>query len=144
MNLTENKRLVTRLYEEGWGKGDLTVIDQVFAPRHILHWNELSPTDQHRTTAEVKTIIRDYRAAFPDLTVTIDDLVAEGEKVVVQVTFVGTHTGTYEGFRPTNQKSRFTDMQILRFSEGKIVESSLGSGGLRYFYAILSGSIFQE
>jgi predicted ester cyclase len=51
--------------------------------------------------------------------------------VAVAVTFVGTHRGVYEGFKPTNKKSRFTDMQILRFENGRIVESFLGSGGLR-------------
>jgi len=68
-------------------------------------------------------------------------MVAEGDAVAVQVTFIGTHRKVYEGFAPTNRKSRFTDMQILRFSNGKIVESFLGSGGLRYFYAILDGTL---
>jgi predicted ester cyclase len=140
---TENKRLVARLYEQGWGCGDLAAIDEVFTPTHVLHWNEGAPSLQQRTTDEVKSIVRAYRDAFPDLIVSIDNMVAEGEMVAVQVTFVGTHQGTYEGFQPTHKKSRFTDMQILRFEKGKIVESFLGSGGLRYFYSILDGSIFK-
>jgi predicted ester cyclase len=139
----ENKALVTRLYEQAWGGGDITVVDEVFSPRHVLHWNEGAPTVQQRTAEDVKSIIRDYRAAFPDLAVTIDNIVADGDTVAVQVTFVGTHRNTYEGFAPTNKKSWFTDMQILRFADGKIVESFLGSGGLKYFYSILDGSIFR-
>ncbi len=138
------KSLLHRLYDDGWGKGDLTAIDEVFAPEHDLHWNELVPSVQHRTTAEVKQIVVAYRAAFPDLQVTLDEVVVDGDKAAVQVTFVGTHRGVYEGFVPTNRLSRFTDMQILRFAGGKIVASSLGSGGLRFFMALLQGSLFQE
>jgi predicted ester cyclase len=121
-----NRKLVAKLYERGWGCGDLAVIGEVFAPNHVLHWNENAPSLQQRTTDEVKSIVRAYRDAFPDLEVTIDNMVAEGDYLAVQVTFVGTHMGVYEGFRPTNKKSRFTDMQILRFENGKIAESFLG------------------
>lgn len=64
--------------------------------------------------------------------------------VAVQVTFVGTHKGVYEGFQLTNRKSRFTDMQLLRFEKGRIKESFLGSGGLKYFFSILDGSAFES
>jgi steroid delta-isomerase-like uncharacterized protein len=140
----ENKRLVAELYEKAWGRGDLAVIDEVFAPTHVLHWNDLLPSAQERTSAEVKAIVKAYREAFPDLVVRVEAMVAEGDRVVVQVSFVGTHEKAYEGYPPTNKKSSFTDIQILRFAEGKIVESSLGSGGLRYFFSILDGSIFLE
>jgi predicted ester cyclase len=144
MSDSHNKRLVRRLYEDGWGKGNLSVIDEVFAAQHVLHWNELVPSQQHRSTDEVKAIVAEYRAAFPDLMVTVDDIVEEGDKVVVQVTFAGTHLGNYQGFGPTKKHSRFTDMQILRIVDGRITESSLGSGGLRFFLSILDGSIFKE
>jgi len=143
MSISAIRHTITRLYQEGWGKGNLDVVDEVFASEHILHWNELSPTDQHRTTEEVKQIISNYRTAFPDLIVVVDDIVVEAERAAVQVTFIGTHTGVYEGFAPTNKKSRFTDMQILRIHNGKITESSLGSGGLPYFFSILDGSAFR-
>jgi len=141
---TDNKWLVTKLYEQAWGRGAISVVDEVFSPRHVLHWNEGAASLQPRTTDEVKSIIRSYREAFPDLHVTIDNMVAEGDKVAVQVTFVGTHAGVYEGFQPTHKKSRFTDMQILRFEGGKIVESFLGSGGLKYFFSILDGTAFTD
>ncbi len=140
----ELKRKIRRLYEEGWGQGDLAAIDEVFAPQHILHWHDQPPSDQVRTADEVKRIVQDYRAAFPDLRVTLDYLLVEGERAAVQVTFAGTHMGEYEGFAPTRQFGRFTDMQILRFEGGKLVESSLPSGGLRHFFAILDGSLYRE
>jgi len=137
-----NKAVIRRLYEAGWGQGDLSAIEAAFAPEHVLHWHELTPSDQRRTVEEVKRIVVEYRAAFPDLQVTVDNLVAEGNRVAAMVTFAGTHTGTYEGFAPTRRYSRFTDMQIMRLAEGRIVESSLGSGGLRYFFALLDGALF--
>jgi predicted ester cyclase len=138
------REIIRRLYEDGWGKGDLTVIDDVFAPEHVLHWNDLKPTDQHRTVEEVKRIVQEYRAAIPDLQVIIDNMVVEDDKAAVQVTFIGTHQGVYEGYLPTHKRGRFTDIQILRFEKGKIVESSLASGGLRYFFAMLDGTLFEE
>lgn len=137
-----NKEIVKRLYEEGWGKGNIDLVDEAFAEKHVLHWNDLQPADQVRTPLEVKQIIVDYRKAFPDLKVEINNLVAEGDFVVVEVTFTGTHQQAYEGFQPTNKLSQFTDMQILKMKDGKIVESNLPSGGLDYFYRIINGSIF--
>ncbi len=138
-----NKAVVRRLYEAGWAQGDLAAIEAAFAPVHVLHWNELAPTDQRRTVEDVKQIVMAYRAAVPDLQVTLDHLVAEGDQVAVQVTFAGTHTGPYEGYAPTGKRGRFTDMQILRLAGGQIVESSLGSGGLRYFFDMLTGALFE-
>jgi len=138
----DNKKLVAKLYEQGWGRGDLDVIDEAFAPEHILHWNEWPPTDQRRTTDEVKAIIHAYRNAFPDLRVEINELVAEGDKVALQVSFIGTHEKPYESFQPTHRLSRFTDMQILKISNGRIVESTLSTGGLDYFYKVLAGQVF--
>ncbi len=135
----DNKRLVAKLYEQGWARGDLDVIDEVYAPEHVLHWNEWPPTDQRRTTDEVKVIIQAYRNAFPDLRVEVNNLIAEGDRVALQVAFIGTHENPYEGFQPTHRLSRFTDMQILKISGGKIVESNLSAGGLDYFYRILAG-----
>jgi len=76
--------------------------------------------------------------------VRINEILAERDKVAVQVTFEGTHQGVYEGFQPTNKRSRFTDMQILTFAHGKIAETTLGSGGLKYFFGILDGSVLNE
>lgn len=144
MKLDENKAIIRRLYEDGWGKGDLAAIDEVFAPEHVLHWHDLTPSDQHRASAEVKRIVKEFRAAFPDLQVILDDVVAEDDKVAVQVTFIGTHQGEYEGYAPTHKPGRFTDMQMMRIADGKVIESSLASGGLRYFFAMLNGTLFEE
>ena len=140
----DNNEVVRRMYDDGWGKGCMEAFDKAWAPTHVLHWNELAETQQPRTLAELKSMVASYRAAFLDLQVHVTELVAEGNKVAVQVTFEGTHRGVYEGFQPTNRKSRFTDMQIFTLIDGRIAETTLGSGGLSCFFQILNGSIFKD
>jgi len=144
MSARENKEVVARLYEEGWGRGDLQAFDQAWAAHHVLVWNEQTQTRQARTVEELKRIVRSYRSAFPDLTVRIDEMIAEGDKVAVQVTFRGTHEGVYEGFPPTHKTSSFTDMQIMTLEDGRITRTTLGSGGLKYFFGVLDGSALAE
>jgi predicted ester cyclase len=143
MSAEENKVLVRRVYEEGWGRGRLEVFAQAFAARHVVHWHDLPPSDQVRTVEELQRIVADYRAAFPDLRVSVDHLVAEGEDVAVQVTFVGTHTGEYEGLAPTGKESSFTDMQVIHLAGGRIVATDVPSGGLQYFFRILDGTALE-
>jgi len=64
VSTAENKGVVSRMYEEGWGQGRLEVLDQAWAPTHVLHWNEQAKTDQSRTVAELKSIVSSYRAAY--------------------------------------------------------------------------------
>lgn len=142
MSTDDNKQIIRRLYDEGWGQGNLDVIGGIFAEQHTLHWNDLHPSDQQRSAEEVKRIVRAYRQAFPDLRVVVNHLVAEGDMVAVLVTFTGTHDAEYEGFPPTHKVSSFTDMQLIRLEGGKIVETNLASGGLSYFFSILNGSVF--
>ncbi len=135
-----NKDLVRRVYEDGWGRGRLDVFAEAFAPTHVLHWHDVPAGDQARTVEELQAIVRAYRDAFPDLRVTVDHIVGEGDLVAAQVTFAGTHTGEYEGFAPTGKKSSFTDLQMIRLRDGRIVETDVPSGGLAHFFRILDGS----
>ena len=63
-----------------------------------------------------------YRSAFPDLRLTIDDLIAEGDKVVARWTAQGTNTGELMDMPPTGKESKVTGISILRISRGKVVE----------------------
>jgi steroid delta-isomerase-like uncharacterized protein len=62
------------------------------------------------------------RTSFPDLTITIEDLIAEGDKVVTRLTARGTHQGTFRGIAPTGRVVSWTGIRIFRIAEGKIVE----------------------
>jgi predicted ester cyclase len=114
-----NKALMSRFIEEVWNKGDLNVSDEIFHPRAT------SPSaPQLPLGAEgVRTVVSLFRSAFPDFHMTIEDLIAEGDKVVGRFTENGTHQGEFMGIAPTGRRAQFTEIGILRIGDGKVVES---------------------
>lgn len=126
-NREEIEEFVRRWNVDGWGKGDLDAIDEVFAPEHILHFNELEPVDVKRTTEQLKQGIVEFRSYFADFRGTVDLLVVEGDHVAFQVTWEGVHTKQYGDIPPSNKLWRWTDMLIARIENGKVVEVSFGS-----------------
>ena len=90
MSTEENKAIVRRAIEEGWNQGHVAVFDELNARNFIYH--DPGAPDV-RTTEDYKRFAIESRNAFPDLHFTIEDLIAEGEQVVMRWTFRGTHTG---------------------------------------------------
>jgi steroid delta-isomerase-like uncharacterized protein len=121
MSEEENKALFRRYVEEGWAKGNVEAADEVFADRYVAHQPDGS--EQERGREDVKQFLRQYREAFPDLQITIEDQIAEGEKVVTRWSSRGTHQGEFRGIGPTGNEVRLTGIGIFRFSDGKVVES---------------------
>ena len=110
MSAKENKELVHRLFEE-FNKGKaaaMAAIDQSIDMRGDLKY--------------FKQMESEAFEAFPDMYVTIDDMVAEGDKVAGRVTMTGTHKGEFMGIPPTNKKVTISLIFIDRFAGGKIVE----------------------
>ena len=93
----ENKALVRRLYDEVLKKGDLGVIDELCSPNLVDH---SAPPGVLPGIEGAKQMIGMYRAAFPDLVVSVEDLIAEGDKVVFRLTMRGTHKGELMGIAP--------------------------------------------
>src|SRR5207253_250665 len=89
MAAEENKALVRRYFEEAWNKGDLAVVDEVYAPTYTVH---PTPPDRKPGRDGEKEFIRQARAEWPDVRFTIEEQVAEGDKVVTRWTVRGTHT----------------------------------------------------
>ena len=120
MTPQQNKALIRRFYEEVWGRGNLDVVYEVFAADYTRHdlrpGNPLPGPDGQKKTAA------DFRAAFPDLQVTVDLLIAEDDMVVVRVTNEGTNTGPWGGTPPTGKHARFSGVNIFRLENGKVVE----------------------
>ena len=121
MSAEESKALFRRYVEEGWGKGNVEVADEVFANRYVSH--QPDGTEEQRGPEDVKRFLRQYREAFPDLQISIEDQIAEGDKVVTRWSSRGTHRGEFRGIAPTANEVRLTGIGIFRFSEGKVVES---------------------
>jgi steroid delta-isomerase-like uncharacterized protein len=120
VGVEENKALVMRFYEEVWNRGHLAVTSLVFADDYIRH--DLRPTQALPGPAGQAKIAGDFRAAFPDLTMQVDLLLAEGDLVAARWTTEGTNTGPWGGRTPTGQRAHFSGVNIFRFEDGKVVE----------------------
>jgi predicted ester cyclase len=113
-----NKALMRRLFEEGFHSGKLAVVDEIFHPNFV----DRSTPEQLPGTEGVKDYISMVRTGFPDISITIEDLVAEEEKVVVRSTWRGTHLGEYEGIAPTSKQVTRSMIQIFHVKDGKLLE----------------------
>jgi steroid delta-isomerase-like uncharacterized protein len=109
-----------RIFEEAWSNGDLDVIDELVHPDSVDH----DPMGD-RDVDGVKEAIQGYRAAFPDLTITIDDIFAVDDKVVIRWTADGTFEREFMGQQPTGEKGQPVEgIAIDRYNEdGQLVES---------------------
>ena len=114
------KALVRRELEEVYGAGDLDLVDEIVAAAFVGHDPALP--EPIRGPAGVKDAVTLYRTAFPDLRLTIEMQVGEGELVVTQWTARGTHQGELFGIAPTGKQATVTGISIDRISDGKIAE----------------------
>lgn len=120
MSTEENKALVRRQFEAIWDGGNLAVIDELYAPNYVNH--DPANPEQAGGPGGFKQRVSLYRTAFPDLHLTIEDQVAEGDKVVTRWTASGTHKGDLMGTPPTGKSASVTGMLISRIEGGKFVE----------------------
>src|ERR687898_1012079 len=117
----ENKATFRRYIEEVWNKTNLELADEIF-DRYLSH----QPDGQilERGPEDVKRFVGEFRAAFPDFHISINDQIAEGDKVVVHATIRGTHEREFRGMAPTGKHIQERGFSVFRFSsEGKVVES---------------------
>lgn len=115
----DNKALVRRFAEDVFNKRNLAAIDDIVAPDQIDH---TLPPNMPATTVGTKQAIDMYLKAFPDLHITIDDMIAEGDKVAVRFTSRGIQRGTFAGLPPTGRRMTVSSFLIARIADGKIVE----------------------
>jgi predicted ester cyclase len=115
----QNKTIVNRLVEEGINKGNLSLFDELFTPDAVDH---LLPPGMPSGAAGNKLFFSMFRAAFPDLRFTIEDVIAEGDYVVQRVTGHGTMKGEFMGMPPTGKHATWSEIDIVRMKNGKIAE----------------------
>lgn len=119
MSVVENKAIARRFLEEVINKGNQAVADELVASNFVDH----NPLPGHAPTREgFKQSFVIFRAAFPDLKYTIEDMIAEGDKLVIRWKATGTHKGGLFGIPPTGKKITVTGMDIFRITGGKLVE----------------------
>jgi steroid delta-isomerase-like uncharacterized protein len=121
MSVTANKAIVRRWSEELWSEGNLAVADEIVAPDYVRH----DPGDPFpaRGPEDVKRLVSMLRAMLPDLRIEVEDVIAEGDRVVSRYTGVAADTEGFMGRPPTGKTIRTAAIQIFRLADGKIVES---------------------
>jgi predicted ester cyclase len=118
MSIEANKALIRRIYELSTQK-DVAKLFELYDPGYIEH---LRNGDQ--SLEQMKPGIAVIFAAFPDLKFTVEDMVAEGDKVAYRVTIAGTHTGgPYMGVAPSGKKIEMRNTSIKRIANGRLAES---------------------
>lgn len=117
----ENKAVFRRFYEDVWNEGDLAVVDELLAADFVNHAVGDAPAP-HREL--YKRGVVETRIAYPDWTLVIEDLVAEGDRVTARWRAHGTHTGELEGVTPTGKRDEFVGTTVVRVEDGTIVELS--------------------
>ena len=120
MSTEANKAIVVQLYDEVFNKGNLQLADQLVADDAVEH----DPNGLPAPTGPsgLKAVVTMLRAGFPDCRQTIEDLVAEGDRVAARLTFHGTHQGPFLGVAPTGKRISITEMIFYRFAHGKVAE----------------------
>lgn len=120
MGVEQNKRIMRRMIEEVWNKGNLKVADELFSPDHTSP----SAPDLPKGPESVKMLVKMFRDAMPDYHMDIDMMLADEEKVVARFVQSGTHTGApLMGMDPSGRKATWTEIGILRIENDQIVES---------------------
>jgi steroid delta-isomerase-like uncharacterized protein len=115
-----NKAIVRRLFAELWNTGNLSVADEIFAPTYT-HYDPSTPDFGKGPDSEKKRAAL-YRTAFPDIHLSIEHVIAEGETVMTRWSCRGTHKGDLNGIAPTGKHITISGVTIARVSNGKIVE----------------------
>ena len=115
-----NKTVVRRLFEEVWNKGYLPVADQLFAQNYSHH--DSSTPEFGRGPESEKKRATLCRTAFPDVRLTIEDIISEGETVTARWSCKGTHQGDLNGIAATGKQFVISGISVARFTNGKMIE----------------------
>jgi steroid delta-isomerase-like uncharacterized protein len=119
--MSEDNKAIARRFFECFGEGDLDGFDEIIAPDAVDH-DPYNPNAEEGLEGLKKTVAM-YREAFPDLSFTVDDQVAEGDRVATRWTGTGTMKGELMGLEPNGKQSTVTGIAIDRIENGKVVET---------------------
>ncbi len=117
--MSDLKALMWRIIDEAFNRGDFDVFDELVSDDFVEH--EELPPGVPQGKAAPREMITMMRAAFPDLQVTVEDMLQDGSKVVTRSRFAGTHEGEFMGIPPTGNGFDIPVIDIVEFREGKVV-----------------------
>jgi steroid delta-isomerase-like uncharacterized protein len=114
------KSTVRRFFAEAWNSKDLTLVDELISPTYVGH--DVTLSNAERGPERIKRIMTSFRTAFPDLRVTVEDVVVQDDKEVVRWMARGTHQGTFMNIAPTGKSIAVSGTDIGRVANGQIQE----------------------
>jgi predicted SnoaL-like aldol condensation-catalyzing enzyme len=121
MSVEANKKAIQRFYDEVIGNGNVAVIDELMSPEFVHRGDSLFP--YIGGSEAIKQGVGGVKSAYPDGHTVIEDMVGDGDVVVVRLSWHGTHKGQFMGKEPTGQVHSWAGISTYRFnSEGKIIE----------------------
>jgi steroid delta-isomerase-like uncharacterized protein len=115
----DNKALARRFYEDAINTGNLDLLDEFIADDFVDH--EALPGMPTTGPDAAKAALGMFKAAFSDIKFTVEDLIAEGDKVVARATVTGTHDGDFAGIPPTGKSFSISTIDIIEFRDGKAI-----------------------
>lgn len=118
--MSNYQTLIQNFVKEVWNKGNFDATETYWAADYVDH--NLAVPNQAAGAAGARQVFTAFKFAFPDLHFTIEDILAEGDKVVWRWTSTGTNTGSMMGMPPTGKKATITGIEIYRMAGGKIAE----------------------
>jgi len=118
-HLSQMKAIIHRHFAEIWNQRRLDVADELVAPTYESHF---PLPGQPAGIAGFKYAVQALHTSFPDLTITVEDVIAEGDTVAARLTARGTHLAAFRGIPPTGRTVQWTGIRIFRIADGKIVE----------------------
>jgi steroid delta-isomerase-like uncharacterized protein len=118
--LEANKALYRRWFDEVVSEGNLALADELLADDYAMHFPGIdAPVDREGH----EQLVLMFRTGFPDWVETVEDVIAEGDRVVVRVVGRGTHEGEFQGIPPTGRRVIATGVGIARIANGQIAET---------------------
>jgi predicted ester cyclase len=119
MSVEQNKANVRRGFEEGINQNELHVFEELIGATYVNH----SMPAPVSGPEGFKMVIGMFRAAFPDLHITLEDVLGEGDKVATRGYFTGTHQGEFNGIPATGKQVKVSYIDLWRIENGKAIEN---------------------
>ncbi|HLA04540.1 MAG TPA: ester cyclase, partial [Syntrophales bacterium] len=117
---TQENKTIARRFIQIWGKGNLDIIDELAAPSLSVQYPAMPQVI--RGSKAFRKVMENFRSAFPDSDLQIEEEIAEDDKVVIRWSFSGTHQGSLLGIPATGKKVKWTGITIYQIVDGKVME----------------------
>jgi predicted ester cyclase len=119
MSVEKNKATIRRVVEEVFNRGNVSIIPELIDPEYVYR----STFGEYKGPEGFKRLVLEERAAIPDEHMQIDEMIGEGDRLAVRLSWTGTFTGKWGPLEPTGRKINMTAAFFYRFRDGKEVEA---------------------